>query len=83
MGVTFNGDNTTASRPRSVKNKTGIIGLLIKTGIAKDVKQANLVMLVLIGCLCVVTFFSLASLNDGGESVEVIDPASRDQDLLP
>ncbi len=61
MAVEFNEDDFNAARQEPpIQQNSGITGMLIKSGIVKNARQANYVMIAtIIVLLCVIAYFTL------------------------
>lgn len=77
MSVEFNEEQGSTRYPHTTTPK-GITGLLIKTGLAKDVKQANLIMLGVIGFMAVIFFISIVSMSGDTTINDYDGPTSED-----
>ena len=63
MQVEFEDQKWRAPATYRRPTEKGIVGLLIKWGLAKNATQANLIMIGLIVVLCCISYFSLTSIN--------------------
>lgn len=70
-------DQTLAPRIAPVQKQGGLIGLVIKTGLAKDEKGANTVLIIVgvIAAVSAVAIFMLGGPNTPPEPVNVYVPA--------
>jgi hypothetical protein len=50
-----------ASHPTSPQKSTGLIGLVLKTGLAKTEKEANVILIIIAVCALAATVFVLMS----------------------
>jgi len=77
MSVEFNEPEFGASTRAPKKTERGVIGLIIKTGLAKNATQANLVMIGLIVVLILISWFSLSSMSSPSEAVDTEPPVDE------
>lgn len=84
MVVEFNSEQQYKSPKylRKAQSPKGILGLVIKLGIAKNEQQANLVLIGLIIVLMIISFFSIRSMTDG-PAVTEIDPTIDPETGMP
>lgn len=66
MSVEFNEPQYQTSSPVYTQKEKGIVGLIMKTGLVKDKKQANLVMIGIIVVMAIIFFISISSMGNGG-----------------
>lgn len=78
MSVEFNEGQYTSTQKRPLSEK-GIIGLIIKTGLAKDVQQANYVMIGIIVVMAII--FYITAFGGSGSSDIEYDPLLDDPSL--
>lgn len=64
--VSFEEEQQLASAPIASRAPKGIVGMLIKSGLAKDEKSANTVMLIIVG-ICIVAAGAVFMLMGSGE----------------
>lgn len=63
MQVQFEDQKWNRPAGRGRAREKGIIGLLIKAGIAKNAAQANIIMIILIVVLCGISYFAISSMH--------------------
>jgi SNF family Na+-dependent transporter len=73
----FNEEQTSTRYIKTVESK-GITAFLIKKGIAKDIKQANVI---LIGVIIVMSIIFFISISGGNSSGDTYDPVLDDPSL--
>ena len=81
----FNEESRSAdSRQPTRTNQKGLTGFLISLGIAKNTKQANVVLIVVLVVLCAVMYFALVSLSDDASpNIENDDTPPIDSSVYP
>ena len=75
--VQFEEEQFTSSRLPRTNQPKGITAKLIKLGVAKNEKQAGLIMIGMIVVLLLISWFSISSLGSGGadDTFDAVDPA--------
>ena len=79
MQVQFEEEQYNTIRPVK-RSPKGLLGLVIKSGIAKTPAQANMVLIGLIVVLMIISYISLNSLKGSGGD-DVLDPTLDDPTL--
>ncbi len=76
MSLEFNEDQNLPQKHNRDGKKAGIADKLVSAGIAKDINQANMLLIGLVVVLIIIMFFAISSLNNTSLPIEGIDPIS-------
>lgn len=78
MSFEFNEQqNINRQAPRQSQKESGVTGKLIKLGIAKDVRQANLIQIgIIVFMLLVMALFMFGGNDDRQSKIDNTDPAT-------